>query len=77
VSASNSLVAQLTHRDDVSLFGHTALSVSRAQYVIVDTHERITVPLNSSQQVEQLDEAVATGYTQLDAADGIVLLRRN
>jgi uncharacterized membrane protein len=77
VSASNSLAAQLTHRDDVSLFGHTSLSVSQAQYVIVDTHERITFPLNSSQQLEQLAEAVAAGYTQLDAADGIVLLRRS
>ncbi len=76
VAASDWLAPQLTSRDDVSLFGGTPLSVSHADYVIVDTRYAGAYPVSRTRQLALIAEADSAGYRIIGSADGIDLLHR-
>lgn len=77
VAASDWLAPQLTSRDDVSLFGGTPLTVSHADYVIVDTRYSGAYPVSRARQLGLIAEAEADGYRLIGSIDGIDLLHRD
>jgi uncharacterized membrane protein len=74
VSASNWLAPQLTNRDDVSLFG-AGPQLQSPEYLIVDTEPRWTFPISAADSQLLLDQAEQNGYTVIQRAAGVILLR--
>ncbi|MDQ2847862.1 MAG: DUF2079 domain-containing protein [Actinomycetota bacterium] len=76
VCASNNLAAQLAARTDVTLFGYTPLSVSKAHYLVVDTADPGGFPLSRSAERDLLAEAETQGYHLVSRAGSVELLLR-
>ena len=76
VSASNSLVPQLTARTEVSLFGMTPIAVSRPDYIIVNDDPISQFPIDSRQQAVLLADAESSDYTVVFSSEDLTLLKR-
>jgi len=76
VSASNSLVPQLTARTEVSLFGMTPIAVSQPDYIIVNDDPISQFPIDSRQQAVLLADAESSDYTVVFSSEDLTLLKR-
>jgi hypothetical protein len=76
VAASNWLAPQLTARDDVSLFLPGTLDRVRPEYIVVDTAAAHWFPIDRAQTSALVAAAQDDGYTVIDEAGAVELLRR-